>query len=545
MKTRLAIILLVAASFLPMGAASSILDLKHSITDDSIKYPESIETDTHRMLCNWYLQNYAVLNAEQDATPDHEVTDEVLISRLSKIPTTIEMPFNQVVRSYINMYTQRRRQLVENMLGMSLYYMPIFEEALERHGLPLELRYLPVIESALNPDAVSKAGATGLWQFMLPTARGLGLEVTTLVDERRDPRASSEAAALYLKQLYGMYNDWSLAIAAYNCGPGNINKALRRAGGENPKGLDFWSIYYLLPEETRGYVPAFIAANYVMQYYREHNISPALARRPLITDSVHVRERVNLQQIADVIGLPVEELRVLNPQYRKDIIPGDVRPYSLVLPAMQIYSFILSSDSIYGRDRALYASRKVVDPAAAPGEDPNMEYTTRTVTKYHKVKRGETLTSIANHYGVTVADIKKWNKLKKNAVNRGRNLKIQVVERVATGRRLNPDPADMNAQQQAQMAQQTADTASAADVESLVEAVNSTHAAAAPAPEKKAAPAKKARQTTYITHTVRKGESLFRISKKYRNVTVAEIQAANGLKSTDLQVGQKLKIPKK
>lgn len=247
------------------------------------------------MLQNWYLQNYAVLNENMSNTPNIDATDEVYIQRLSKIPTDIEMPYNQVVRSYINMYTQRRRQLVENMLGMSLYYMPIFEEALERKGLPLELRYLPVIESALNPDAVSRAGATGLWQFMLPTARGLGLEVNTLVDERRDPYASSEAAASYLKQLYEMYHDWSLAIAAYNCGPGNVNKALRRAGGENK---DFWAIYYLLPQETRGYVPAFIAANYVMTYYNEHNISPALARRPIITDSIHIAKRVHFKQIS-------------------------------------------------------------------------------------------------------------------------------------------------------------------------------------------------------------------------------------------------------
>ncbi len=306
--------LLLIASSLAVSAASSILTLKNSITDNSIIYPESFETDTHKMMQNWYLKNYAVLNDSYAKTPVVNATDEEYIKRLSSMPTEIEMPYNQVVRSYINMYVQRRRDLVESMLGMSLYYMPIFEQALERKGLPLELRYLPVIESALNPDAVSRAGATGLWQFMLPTARGLGLEINTLVDERRDPYASSEAAATYLKQLYDMYNDWSLAIAAYNCGPGNVNKALRRAGGENK---DFWSIYYLLPAETRGYVPAFIAANYVMNYYNQHNISPALAKRPIITDSVHVNKRVHLQQIADILNLPIEEIRVLD---RKSVV---------------------------------------------------------------------------------------------------------------------------------------------------------------------------------------------------------------------------------
>lgn len=327
--------LIIACAAITASAAPSILSLKHSISDNSITYPESFETDTHKMLQNWYLQNYTVLNTNFDKSQPLNATDEVYIKRLSALPTTIEMPYNQIVRSYINMYTQRKRELVEAMLGMSLYYMPIFEQALERHGVPLELRYLPVIESALNPDAVSKAGATGLWQFMLPTARGLGMEISTLVDERRDPHVSSEAAAVYLKQLYNMYGDWSLAIAAYNCGPGNVNKALRRAGIEDKKDKDFWSIYYFLPQETRGYVPAFIAANYVMTYYNLHGISPALAKRPIITDSVHVSKRVNFNQISQVLNIPVEEIRVLNPQYRHDIIPGDIRPYSLVLPSMQ------------------------------------------------------------------------------------------------------------------------------------------------------------------------------------------------------------------
>lgn len=294
------------AAALCAQARPSILTLADAAADSTVVFPESVETDVNRMMQNWYLQNYTALDKEVDNRPDVATTDAELIERLQAIPTTIEMPFNSVVRQYIDMYTGRKRSLVESMLGMSLYYMPIFEQAIEKEGIPIELKYLPVIESAMNPDAVSRAGAVGLWQIMLPTARGLGLEINTLVDERRDPVRSSEAAARYLRELYDIYKDWSLAIAAYNCGPGNVNKALRRAGDDARK--DFWAIYPYLPRETRGYVPCFIAATYVMNYYNKHNISPALAKKPIVTDSVHVSRRVHFQQIADILKLPVEQL---------------------------------------------------------------------------------------------------------------------------------------------------------------------------------------------------------------------------------------------
>ena len=292
----------IGAASMALQAKPSVLSLADHVNDSTIIYPESVETDVHKMMQNWYLETYTALDKEADYRPDVETSDEVIIERLRTMPVAIEMPFNSVVRNYIDMYTGKKRSLVESMLGMSLYYMPIFEQALEREGIPNELKYLPVIESALNPDAVSRAGATGLWQIMLPTARGLGLEVNALVDERRDPVRSSEAATKYLRQLYEIYNDWSLAIAAYNCGPGNVNKALRRCEGDGKK--DFWTIYPYLPAETRGYVPCFIAANYVMTYYNKHNISPALAKRPILTDSVHVCRRIHFKQIADVLHRP-------------------------------------------------------------------------------------------------------------------------------------------------------------------------------------------------------------------------------------------------
>ncbi|MDE6198826.1 MAG: transglycosylase SLT domain-containing protein [Muribaculaceae bacterium] len=414
------------------ATASDILSLRDTITDPHIIYPESFEADTHLMMQNWYMQNYTELARGDYGTGSAvEPTDEELVQRLLSMPAVIEMPFNSVVKSYIKMYVDRRRSLVENMLGMSTYYMPIFEQALEQEGVPLELKYLPIIESALNPNAVSRAGATGLWQFMLPTARGLGMEINSLVDERRDPIRSSQMAARYLKQLHDIYSDWSLAIAAYNCGPGNVNKALRRAGEGGKK--DFWEIYPFLPPETRGYVPGFIAANYAMNYYDKHNISPALARRPIITDSVYVKKRVHFQQIADVLNIPIEEIRTLNPQYRQDVIPGDIKAYPLVLPSHQALCYIISEDSIVAHDAEKYARRGIVEPSTGSSKvSDDGKYIITEEIKFHKVKKGDTFSGLARRYGVTAASIKKANGIK--TLRRGRTIKI-----VTTKKTLKPE----------------------------------------------------------------------------------------------------------
>lgn len=422
------------AAALCAQARPSILTLADAAADSTVVFPESVETDVNRMMQNWYLQNYTALDKEVDNRPYVATTDAELIERLQAIPTTIEMPFNSVVRQYIDMYTGRKRSLVESMLGMSLYYMPIFEQAIEKEGIPIELKYLPVIESAMNPDAVSRAGAVGLWQIMLPTARGLGLEINTLVDERRDPVRSSEAAARYLRELYDIYKDWSLAIAAYNCGPGNVNKALRRAGDDARK--DFWAIYPYLPRETRGYVPCFIAATYVMNYYNKHNISPALAKKPIVTDSVHVNRRVHFQQIADILKLPVEQLQVLNPQYRKQEIPGTPdRPWPLVLPANQTYAYIMSEDAIAAHNADLYARRDVVEPATGMEARPATvdgqegEWVVTEDVKWHKVRHNETMASIAKRYGVSLKSLKRWNgNIRKP--RRGQSVKIVSTRRV-------------------------------------------------------------------------------------------------------------------
>ncbi len=542
-------------------ASQGILNLSETITDTAIVYPESFETDVHRMMQNWYLQNYIVLDSRADSESDVDATDEVMIQRLAQIPTTIEMPFNQIVRSHIDMYTQRRRSLVENMLGMSLYYMPIFEEALEREGLPLELRYLPVIESALNPDAVSRAGAAGLWQFMLPTARGFGLEINTLVDERRDPVTSTQAAAKYLRQLHDIYGDWSLAIAAYNCGPGNVNKALRRAGidMDNPNAAaiqkDFWSIYYNLPAETRGYVPAFIAANYVMNYYNCHNISPALARRPILTDTVHINKRVHFNQIANVLNIPIEEIRALNPQYRKDIIPGDVRSYALRLPSKLVYAYIMSEDSILSNNQSRYVRRTVVEPT----DHTALVTGTRLVVKTHKVARGETMQKIASRYRVTVADIKKWNRLKSTKLKRGQNIKIHTYEpanELSVAEKTTATAAISDSQVNDNSAATTVSTAQSVETASTVSAgkqasepKKSEPKTVSPKQEQKktATTPKKANNNSGGTtiHTVKRGESYWKIAKKYPGVSADDIRKANPTAGDKIQIGQKLKIPRK
>ena len=433
-KFKIAILALMGTAALTSWAVPkrSILSLKETITDTAIVYPESFETNTKEMMNNWYLQNYTVLdqNVENRATGD--VSDEEYIKRLKAIPAVIEMPFNQVVKSCIERYITRNRTLVEQALGMSLYYMPIFEQALEKEQLPLELKYLPVVESALNPNAVSRVGASGLWQFMVNTAKGVGLEVNSLVDERRDPYKSSEKAASYLKSLYNIYNDWSLAIAAYNCGPNNVNKALRRASTPDGVKKDFWQIYYYLPRETRSYVPAFIAANYVMTYFKRHNINASLAKKPLITDTVKVNRRVNFNQISEVLNIPIDEIRILNPQFRHDVIPGDTHPYSLILPSQQIYSYIMSEDSIVNHKANLYAHRDVVEPGDGSDVAVDDNSSAGGAVKYHKVQRGEKLSTIANRYGLTAAALKGLNGLKSNRVRTGTVLKVSAPEKVDT-----------------------------------------------------------------------------------------------------------------
>lgn len=570
-KSILATLFAIGLSTFCTMSARSILDIKQSITDDNIIAPESFETQTRLLEENFYFKNYVVpgmdLGEVQTATPqDYE-------QRLKVLPTEIEMPYNSIVGSFINMYLNKKRGLVADMLALHSYYGPIFVEELIKEGMPTELQYLPVIESAINPNAISRAGAAGLWQFMPATAKGLGMEVNSLVDERRDARLSSRNAARYLKQLYEIYKDWSLAIAAYNCGPGNVNKALRRAG-EGKK--DFWEIYNFLPAETRGYVPVFIAANYVMNYYGKHGISPTIIKRHLTTDTVVVNKYIHFNQIAAVLNIPVDEIRMLNPQYLKDIIPGDYRPYTLTLPTQQCLSYVMSEKRIVDYDAELYARRSHVEPGTtdvpvAPTGDNGLanlaeaskqtlnaevnqeiaqtQVTEHMVVKTHTVSRGESLRDIARQYGVSATDIKRWNKLRRGKVKEGDELKIEVFERVSPDdvkvvaapevAQVTPQELRENlggAAQTQQGAETKADTAAATT--KAANTATKAKAAATKAQPKAAAP-----KTT--TYKVKSGDNLGAIAAKY-GTTVSAIQAANGMgKKTNIRAGQTLKIPAK
>lgn len=540
-KTFLAIVL-AAASLSGFAkddnnTSGNVLDLKTSITDPAIVYPESFEVDTQKMLEGWFIKNYTATDDSYATKPDVDVTDSEMVKRLSALPTVIEMPYNQIVRSYIDRFTKQGRAQVSAILGLSLYYMPIFEQALEEQGLPLELKYLPIIESGLDPNAVSKHGAAGLWQFMLGTAKGLGLEVNSLVDERRDPYVSSERAAAYLKDLYSAYGDWSLAIAAYNCGPGTINKAIRRAGGE-AKDHDFWSIYNYLTPETRGYVPMFIAANYVMNYYPKHNISPVLPVKPLVMDTIQVAERIHFDQISKVLDIPVEELRILNPQFRNDVIPGTPdNSYTLILPSQQIHAYLMSENDIRNYEADKYSRRDVVEPGDVPSDallavedtqiwPEDMGETEaalpapqgKTAVVVHKVVAGESLASIAEHYGVTPAEIKKSNNLRRNAVRVGQQLRITTSSPQAV----------------------MESTVAAVTGKSKTPQASSKQTASA----KSSSSQKQKKAATATTHKLKNGDSLSSLSKKY-GVSVAEIKKANGMTSDNLRAGQSIKIPAK
>ena len=410
--------------------------------EEVIDVPESMDTEFDDLLEEYYSKNYLKVDDNCNYRDENRTYEkEVYIDRLKRLPNIMEMPYNEIVQKFIDRYTGRLRRSVSYMLGASNFYMPIFEDALMAYDVPLELKYLPVIESALNPKATSRVGAAGLWQFMPSTGKQYGLEINSLVDERRDPVKSSYAAARFLRDLYKIYGDWSLVIAAYNCGPENVRKAIQRSNGK----ADYWSIYPYLPRETKGYVPAFIAANYVMTYYCDHNICPMRTTLPAKTDTVTVTRDVHLKQIADVCGVSLDELRALNPQYRRDIVNGNSKPSAIRLPISVVNSFISNEDSIYNyqadqlftrrslvevdesvQPRSSY-SRKSYSSSSSTGRSKKGKKNKKksTCSKSVTIKNGDTLSEIAARHHTTVKKLRKLNGISGSNIRAGKKIKVK------------------------------------------------------------------------------------------------------------------------
>lgn len=421
----------IALSLISYASAQEINDTES--TNDIITLPEGMLENTDSMITEWNMSSYFQLDTtSQLANINPYFEDAVYIDRLKRLPNVMSMTYNSIVRKYIDQYTNRLRHSVSYMLGASNFYIPIFEDALLLHQIPLELKYLPVIESAFNPRARSRAGAGGLWQFMPATGKRYGLLINSLVDERCDPIKSSDAAARYLKDLYDIFGDWTLVIAAYNCGPGNINKAIHRAGGER----DYWKIYPYLPAETRGYVPAFIAANYVMNYYGEHNILPMRASILANTDTLLLNHDVKMEQIAKVCDIDIQQLKLLNPQYTTNLIPGYRQRSTLRMPQKQLLTFIDLQDSIYNntiQDVALTEDTEdVIEPVQTVSTRRSSASRSRTSASRHRsrtqsvtVRRGQTLSEIARRNHTTVSKLRKLNGIRGNNIQAGKRLRVK------------------------------------------------------------------------------------------------------------------------
>ena len=443
------------------------------------------------------------------------IPDSVYIQRLMSIKTVVPLSYNKIVRNYIEMYTQKRRRQVEVMLGLSEHYFPIFDEVFDYYDIPNEMKYMSIVESALNPRAYSRARAVGLWQFMYGTGKVYGLEINSVVDERRDPIKSTHAAASFVKDMYNLYGDWILVIAAYNCGPGNVNKAIRRAGGKK----DYWEVYRYLPRETRGHIPAFIAATYTMKFYDEHKLVPASVNMPSYADTVHIKEKLHFEQVSSVLNIPVQQIRDLNPQFRYDVIPADKKKtYALRLPEDATLSFIDYQDSIFNYKDSVYFSPKAV-------KKPNYSYNVPSspgkdyVKLSYIVKSGDNLGFIASWYNVRVSDLKYWNNINRNMIRSGQRLYIYKHKSKASKYK---DINDLSfSQKQARIGKTvSSNTTTVKNVSPLKEG-------------------------EYTLYEIKSGDSLWEIAKKYPGVSDTDIMQWNNISNPgNIKPGQKLKIKK-
>jgi len=480
----------------------------------------------------WYV-NQSLESATDDYLAEADTlipdfSDSVYMQRLAEIPTVVDLTYNRIVKNYINMYSRKRREQVRVMLGLSDYYFPRFEEIFDLYGVPYEIKYLSVIESALNPRAVSRVGAVGAWQFMYSTGKAYGLTINSLVDQRRDPIAATHAAAKFLADLYDIYHDWTLALAAYNCGPGNVNKAIRRSGGKR----NFWDIYYYLPRETRGYVPAFIAATYTMTYYEEHLITRAPLTLPQVTDTMMVYEPVHLKQVAEVLQIPIGLLRDINPQYRVDIVPGTSKQgYAIAIPQEQVGAFIDLKDTIFAyKDSVFFDPGKSV---ATPRRYTASQRVDLPSDKYdklsYKVKSGDNVGFIADWYDVRASDLRYWNNISRNIIRVGQKLVI-YKPKGKSARYKGLDKMSFSEKQKfAGRAVSSGSTSSSgAGSGSSISKANYDP------------------NVEYITYRVKQGDSLWEIAQKYPGVSETDISRLNSIADArKIKPGQLLRIKPK
>lgn len=520
--------------------------------------PEDYTPEVSDSLLNlWYVHSRVSADDISEYDMDSvrfqsNVSDEVYIERIRQMNSFITLPYNDIVKNYIILYSEKMSAKMSEILGLSRYYMPIFEEILNRYDMPEELKAMAVIESALNPRAVSRAGAKGMWQFMYATAKMYDLHIDSFVDERLDPVKSAEAAAQYLKDSYEIFGDWNLAIASYNCGAGNVNRAIRRSGGKR----EFWDIYPYLPRETRGYVPAFVGALYTMNYYKEHGIKPAAIEMPAHVDTFKISKMLHLRQVSDLTGAPIDELKNLNPQYSHEIIPGNDREYILRLPYNYSNAFIDNEDSLYRHKADEYFNPVTLKKIKDGADGERVVYTVRS---------GDYLGRIASRHRCTVAQIKRWNNLSSNNIRVGQRL---VIYR--GGNAPASASSSSSAAKSAPPANATTYTVKSGDVlgkiaerhgctvaqlkswngltsnnirvgQKLIVAAPATKASQA-AQTSKAASSSSGEYTTYV---VREGDSFYSIAKNYPGVSAQNIMDYNGLSSSKIRPGMTIKIPRK
>ena len=484
--------------------------------------PEDYTLDvTDSLLSLWYVHKSMLKGDTVSFNMDSvhfrsSVTDKEYLQRLADMNSFITLPFNETVRNYIILYSEKMPTKMSSMLALSQYYFPLFEEIFDRYGLPKELKYMAVIESAFNPVAVSRAGAKGMWQFMYNTAKMYGLTINSFVDERLDPVKSADAAARYMRDAYRIFGDWNLAISSYNCGSGNVNKAMRRSGSR-----EFWPVYNYLPRETRGYVPAFVGAMYAFTYYREHGLVPETDSMPVQVDTFHIRRMLHFQQVSALTGVSVEMLKKLNPQYVHDIVPGTAKEeYVLRLPYQYTSKFIENEDSVYAYNAKEYFSPATLQNIAVSGSASSQRIA-------YKVKSGDYLGRIASRYHVTVKQIMEWNHL--------RNTNLRVGQVLYIYGKFNGPVAQSSGASSKSSAASSSKGSASSDGATLA---SSKGSAATPPPADSAA------EGTYTVYVVKSGDSLYRISQDYPGVSADDIMKFNGI-GTDIRPGMKLKIPKK